>query len=80
MSEANQVKCLVGSISARRAKSLLRAEDVARELRHQLSSSRTTDELDISRLIYLLSRWMRVAGNVKYVRPNSEISGDSPEN
>ena len=63
----NRVHPLVGSLTSRRAKSLLRAEDVARELRHQLAYCRGRDELDTARL----AKWMRVTGNVKYIRPNA---------
>ena len=66
----NRLHPLVGSLTSRRAKSLLRAEDVARELRHQLAYCRGRDELDTARLFELVAKWMRVTGNVKYIRPN----------
>lgn len=53
------------TISERRMRSLLRAEAVARELRHQFSTNRH----EPSRLVELLGRWLTIAPRVKWTRP-----------
>lgn len=52
-------------ISQRRLESLLRAEDVARELRWQFSSN----QWDAVVLHELVVRWMAKTGKHKYERP-----------
>lgn len=60
-------------ISARKIKSYKRAEDVAREMRHQLSAARTSFDINYDIIFELLVKWMRVTGNIKYKRPRSAI-------
>lgn len=45
-----------------------RAEKVCRELRHQLANN----FFDANTLFDLLSAWMRVAKNSKYIRPRGK--------
>ena len=56
-------------IAKRKYKSLLRAEEVARELRDQLAHNYARNGLDMNRLLAFVERWMRVTGNIKYIRP-----------
>lgn len=54
-------------LSKRRLKALLYAENVAQELRHQLTVP--AYQFDLRPCAEHLGRWMRHAGKQKYVRP-----------
>ena len=53
-------------LTKRQLESYKRAEELAREVRYQISDPRCKDR---DRLAYFLEKWMKVADSIKYERP-----------